>query len=42
MKEFSETYGFWHITTSPHYPQAIGLAERTVKTVKSLLESSSH
>ena len=41
MKEFSETYGFRHITTSPHYPQANGLAERTVKTVKSLLENSS-
>ena len=40
MKEFSETYGFRHITTSPHYPQANGLAERTVKTVKSLLEHS--
>ena len=40
MKEFSENYGFRHITTSPHYPQANGLAERTVKTVKSLLEHS--
>ena len=28
MKEFSETYGFRHITTSP---QANGLVERTVK-----------
>ena len=40
MKEFSESYGFRHIKTSPHYPQANGLAERTVKTVKSLLEHS--
>ena len=40
MKELSENYGFRHITTSPHYPQANGLAERTVKTVKSLLEHS--
>ena len=40
MKEFSETYGFRHITTSPHYPQANGLAERTVKTVKGLLMNS--
>ena len=41
MKEFSQSYGFRHITTSPYYPQANGLAERTVKTVKSLLQHSS-
>ena len=41
MKEFSQSYGFEHITTSPYYPQANGLAERTVKTVKTLLENSS-
>ena len=34
MKEFSETYGFRHITTSPHYPLANGLAERMVKPSK--------
>ena len=38
MKEFSEIYGFRHTTTHPLYPQANGLAERTVKTVKGLLE----
>ena len=37
MKEFSEVYGFNHITTSPYYPQANGQAEQTVKTVKDLL-----
>ena len=38
MKEFANTYGFQHVTSSPHYPQSNGLAERTVKTIKSLLE----
>ena len=38
MKEFSEIYGFRHTTTSPHYSQTNGLAERTAKTVKGLLE----
>ena len=38
MKDFANTYGFEHVTSSPHYPQSNGLAERTVKTMKSLLE----
>ena len=37
MKEFSDSYGLRHITTSPPYPQANGLADRTVKTAKNLL-----
>ena len=40
MKDFTQAYDFYHVTTSPYYPQANGLAERMVKTVKKLLEYS--
>ena len=40
MKEFAQTYDFHHITSSSYYPQAIGLAERMVKTVNKLLEDT--
>ena len=40
MKDFAKSYGFNHITSSPHYPQGNALAERTVKTVKDLLKKS--
>ena len=40
MKQFAETYGFSHVTTSPYYPQANGQAERTVKTIKNLLANA--
>ena len=38
--EFATAYGFSHTTSSPHYPQSNGLAERTVRTVKKLLKES--
>ena len=40
LKTFASLYGFTHITSSPHYPQSNGQAERTVKTVKGLLQDS--
>ena len=40
MKEFAQIYKFHHISSSPYYPQANGLAERMVTTAKKLLEHS--
>ena len=40
MEDFAKSYGFNHITSSPHYPQGNVLAERTIKTVKDLLKKS--
>ena len=41
MSEFATLYGLTQVTSSPHYPRSNGLVERTVKTVKAMLEKSS-
>ena len=41
MKEFASMYEFVHTTSSPHNPRSNGPAERTVKTIKSLMNKSS-
>ena len=41
MKQFSSTYGFKQVTSSPYYPQGNGLAEHTVKIVKNHLRQNS-
>ena len=38
FKKFSESYGFRHTFSSPHYPRSNRLSERTVQTAKNLLQ----
>ena len=38
FQKFSNAYGFVHVTTSPYFSQANGFIERTLQTVKGLLQ----
>ena len=40
FKNFANTWDFKHTTTSPHYPQSNGLAEKTVQTAKIILDKA--
>jgi hypothetical protein len=40
FQQFAQTWGFQHVTSSPHYPQSNGLAENSVKRAKLVLEKT--
>ena len=40
FEKFAKDWGFQHIPSSPEYPRSNGLAEKTVQTVKDLLEKA--
>ena len=40
FKDFAQSYGITHVTSSPRFAQANGAAERAIQTVKALLKKS--
>ena len=40
FQAFADKYQFQHITSSPHYPQSNGRAEKVVQTIKSLIKKA--
>ncbi len=40
FREFTATYGFTHVTSSPIYPQGNGEVERAIRTAKALLKKN--
>ena len=41
FRKFAREWGFSHVTSSPHFPQSNGEAERAVRTIKGILKKSS-
>ena len=40
FQKFTKEWGIKHTTTNPYHPQANGLAEKSVQTVKRLLNKA--